>query len=172
MQKVNYEKLRARLLADKQILEWKGAASVPGGGGGKLDVKLEGIVLDDADAKAVGDWQHGATIAWRVGDGYAHDGNANKGAMTLTFTPEIKQAGEYEIIFLSTPNANRASNVPITVSVAGGAAKTIKVNEKTQPLHSLGKFQLPAGKQTTVTVSNADTDGHVVVDGVQFRPVK
>ena len=31
VQKVNYEKLRARLLADKQILEWKGAASVPGG---------------------------------------------------------------------------------------------------------------------------------------------
>ncbi|MBI3875122.1 MAG: hypothetical protein HY300_04010 [Verrucomicrobia bacterium] len=143
-----------------------------GDGGGKLDVKLDGLVLDDADAKQVGEWQHGATVAWRVGDGYLHDSNANKGTMTLTFTPDIKEAGEYEIIFLSTPNANRASNVPVTISVSGGATKTVNVNEKTQPVHSLGKFHLPAGKQTTVTISNKDTDGHVVVDGLQVRRVK
>ena len=171
VQKLNYEKLRARLLADKQVLEWKGAA-VAGAGGGKLDVKLAGIVLDDADAKQTGEWLHGATIAWRVGDGYLHDGNANKGAMSLTFTPDIKEAGEYEIIFLSTPNPNRASNVPVTVSVPGGMTKTVTVNLKSVPLHSLGKFKLPAGKAATVIVSNKDTDGHVVVDGLQLVPMK
>ena len=171
VQKLNYEKLRARLLADKQVLEWKGAG-LPGGGGGKLDVKLDGLVLDDADAKATGDWQHGASVAWRVGTGYLHDGNANKGAMKLTFTPDLKTAGEYQIILLSTPNPNRASNVPVTISVAGGATKTVKVNLKSEALHSLGKFQLPAGQLTTVTVSNEGTDGHVVVDGLQLVPVK
>ena len=167
VQKVNYEKLRARLLADKQVLEWKGAA-IAGAGGGKLDVKLAGLVLDDADAKQTGDWQHSLSVAWRVGTGYSHDGNANKGAMTLVFSPDIKEAGEYEIILLSTPNANRASNVPVTVSISGSATKTSTVNEKTQPLLTLGKFQLPAGKQTTVTISNKGTDGHVIVDGLQL----
>ena len=167
VQKVNYEKLRARLLADKQVLEWKGAVTA-GAGGGKLDVKLDGIILDDADAKQTGDWQHSASVAYRVGTGYLHDGNLNKGAMTLTFTPNIKEAGEYEIILLSTPNPNRASNVPVTILVSGGETKTVTVNERTQPLLVLGKFQLPVGKQTTVTVSNKGTDGHVVVDGAQF----
>ena len=37
---------------------------------------------------------------------------------------------------------------------------------------SLGKFALPKGKQTTVTLSNKDTDGYVIADGVQFLPVK
>jgi len=171
VQKVNYDKLRARLLADKQVLEWKGPATA-GAGGGKLDVKLDGIILDDADAKQTGDWSHSASVAYRAGTGYAHDGNANKGGATLTFTPDIKDAGEYELILLSTPNPNRASNVPVTVSTAAGATRTVTVNQKTQPLLPLGKFQLPAGRQTTVTISNKDTDGYVVVDGLQLKRVK
>jgi ribulose 1,5-bisphosphate synthetase/thiazole synthase len=171
VQKVNYDKLRARLLADKQVLEWKGPA-VAGAGGGKLDVKLEGIVLDDTDAKQTGEWSHSASVAYRVGSGYLHDGNANKGSMTLTFAPDIKEAGEYEITLLSTPNPNRASNVPVTVAVSGGETKHTTVSQKTQPLLVLGKFPLPAGKRTTVTISNKGTDGHVVVDGLQLRRVR
>jgi ribonucleotide reductase alpha subunit len=37
---------------------------------------------------------------------------------------------------------------------------------------SLGKFNLPKGKLTTVTVSNKDTDGFVVADGLQCLPVR
>jgi len=53
VQEVNYPKLRDRLLADKQVLEWKGPKANPAV---KLEVKLEGIVLDDEDAKRIGDW--------------------------------------------------------------------------------------------------------------------
>jgi len=48
----------------------------------------------------------------------------------------------------------------------------VKVNQKSQGELSLGKFKLPAGKATTVTISNKDTDGYVILDGVQFKPVK
>ncbi|MBI5802924.1 MAG: FAD-dependent oxidoreductase [Verrucomicrobia bacterium] len=170
VQKVSYEKLRARLLADKQVLDWTGGGNA---GGRFVDPKsLPGIVLDDADAKQAGHWTESFSSVWRVGKGYAHDGNASKGESTAVFTPDIPTAGDYEIILFNAPNPNRASNVPVTVSIPGQPAKTVKVNQKSQGEISLGKFKLPAGKTTTVTVSNKDTDGHVILDGVQFKPVK
>jgi len=171
VQKVNYEKLRARLLADKQVLDWTGGG---GNAGGKfVDPKsLPGIVLDDADAKQTGHWSESVSSTWRVGKGYAHDSNAGKGESAAVFTPDIPAAGDYEIILFNAPNANRASNVPVTVSIPGQPAKTVKVDQKARAEISLGKFNLPAGKTTTVTVSNKDTDGYVILDGVQFKPVK
>ena len=171
VQKLNYEKLRARLLADKQVLDWTGGGSA--GGGKFVDPKsLPGIVLDDADAKQTGHWSESFSSVWRVGRGYQHDSNAGKGESTAVFTPDLPTAGDYEIILLNAPNPNRASNVPVTVSIPGSPAKTVKVDQKSKGEISLGKFKLPAGKGTTVTVSNKDTDGFVILDGVQFKPVK
>jgi hypothetical protein len=170
VQQVNYDKLRARLLADKQILEWTGPERT---GGRYVDPKsLKGIVLDDHDAQRTGDWGESSSVAWNVGTGYLHDGNANKGNMTVTYTPEIAQAGQYELILFSTPNANRASNVSVTVAVKSGETKTVKVDQRKGTEHSLGKFNFPAGKFTSITISNKDTDGFVVADGVQLLPVK
>ncbi len=172
VQKVNYEKLRARLLADKQVLDWTGPDRAAGPFAKFIDPKsLPGVVLDDADATMTGHWVEAGTIAWRVGKGYRHDSNAEKGELAAVFTPSLPSAGDYEIILLNVPNPNRASNVPVTVSVAGQPAKTFKVDQKSKGEISLGKFKLPAGKTTTVTVSNKDTDGHVILDGVQFKPV-
>ncbi|MEW6302382.1 MAG: FAD-dependent oxidoreductase [Verrucomicrobiota bacterium] len=171
--KVNYDKLRARLLADKQILEWTGPSRT---GGRVIDPKsLPGVVLDDADAQKTGDWAPAATIAWKVGSGYLHDGDQNKGAMTVAFTPEIPTAGEYEVFLFAPHSSNRATNVPVTVAVKGGETRTVKVNQrdaKKNGAFSLGKFTLPKGKGTTITVSNKDTEGHVIVDGLQLVPTK
>ena len=172
VQKVNYEKLRARLVADKQVLDWTGGGSASGGGKFVDPKSLPGIVLDDADAKSTGHWTESFSSVWRVGRGYQHDGNAGKGESTAVFTPDIPTAGDYEIILFNAPNPNRASNVPVTVSVPGQPAKTLKVDQKSKGEILLGKFKLPAGKATTVTVSNKDTDGYVILDGVQFKPVK
>ncbi|NBR87294.1 MAG: FAD-dependent oxidoreductase [Verrucomicrobia bacterium] len=172
VQKVNYEKLRARLVADKQVLDWTGGGGASGSGKFVDPKSLPGIVLDDADAKQTGHWTESFSSVWRVGRGYAHDGNASKGESTAVFTPDIASAGEYEIILFNAPNPNRASNVPVTVSVPGQPAKTVKVDQKSKGEISLGKFQLPAGRAATVTVSNKDTDGYVILDGVQFKPVK
>ena len=37
---------------------------------------------------------------------------------------------------------------------------------------SLGKFKLTKGQPATVRVSNAETDGYVMVDGLQILQVK
>ena len=170
VQKVDYAKLRSRLLADKQVLEWKGPKAGPGAA--KSNVKLDGIVLDDEEAKKTGDWTVSSSQAWKVGVGYLHDSDSRKGEMTLVFTPEIKEAGEYEIIFLFPPFSNRATNVPVTVAVAGVESRVLKVNQKIGGAASLGKFPLATGRSVTVTISNKETAGHVVCDGVQFRKVK
>ncbi len=173
VQKVNYEKLRARLLADKQVLDWTGPDRVAGPVGKFIDPKsLPGVVLDDKDAKLTGVWADSISSVWCVGHGYAHDGNSGKGEAVAVFTPSIPAAGDYEIILFNAPNPNRASNVPVTVSIPGQPPKTLKMDQKSKGEISLGKFKLPAGKTTTVTISNKETDGYVILDGAQFKPVK
>ena len=168
VQKVDYASLKARLLIDGQILEWTGPAPTPAA----LKPHLEGLVLDDEQAAKTGEWQDGAlSSSARIGEGYLHDGNADKGQLRVAWTPEIKTAGEYEIILHFPSNANRAKNVPVTVA-GGGASQTIKVNQQNKSdRQSLGRFQLPAGKGTLITVSNEGTDGHVIADGVQLLKV-
>ena len=166
---MNYAKLRVRLLADKQVLDWTNAAparaSVP-------RLKLDGLVIDDRDAQQQSEWVESSSVPNQVGPGYLHDNNARKGEMNVIFAPTITTAGQYELVLISTPNPNRASNVPVTVQVLG-QSRVVRVNQRTgNGLASLGKFQLPAGRECSVTVSNAGTDGFVVVDGLQLRPVQ
>jgi hypothetical protein len=168
VQKVSYAKLRARLLADKQVLDWTNATPARTS---VQRVKLDGLVLDDRDAPTQGEWVESSSVPNHVGAGYQHDNNAHKGELKMTFTPNITATGPYELVLITTPNPNRASNVSVTVQVLG-EARTVKVNQRTgNGLASLGRYQLPAGRECTVTVSNAGTDGFVVVDGLQVKPV-
>jgi len=165
VQKVEYSKLRERLIADGQVIEWTG----PGRAIIAPKPLLEGLVLDDEQAVKTGEWQHGSIgSSARIGEGYLHDGNADKGKFQVVWTPEIKTAGDYEIILYFPSNPNRATNVPVTIAV-GEETKTIKVNQQDKSeRQSLGRFHLPAGKTTRITLSNEGTDGHVIVDGVQI----
>lgn len=184
VQAVDYAKLRDRLLNDAQVLEWTSALAATRSIGNPTNedvahaappaAKLPGIVLDDADARATGDWQPGSlTDLRRVGTGYVHDGNSAKGEMSLRWTPAIPEAGEYEIVLHFPPNPNRATNVPITIEVAG-QKHAVKVNQRdpaSKGTASLGRFALPQSGPLSVTLSNAGTDGHVVADGLQLQRV-
>lgn len=165
VQDVDYAKLRERLEKDGQVLSWSGPAPQTEAAPAQLD----GIVLDDEQAEHKGEWTHGSIASSRrVGSGYVHDNNAAKGQLSMKWTPEISEPGEYEIIVHFPPNPNRATNVPVTVTI-DGKAQSAKVNERaTAGQQSLGKFKLPKGKGTTIELSNEGTDGHVVADGVQL----
>ena len=162
-QKVSYTKLRDQLLKDGQVLEWT-AVNAPQSA---LEIPKGAIVLDDDTAVKIGEWVPSTSSSSYLGQGYIHDANAQKGGMSVSWTPELARAGEYEIVFVYPPNADRASNVPVSIEIAGSPAQTIIVDEKKREgRRSLGKFSLPAGKKTTITVSNKGTNGFVVVDGV------
>jgi len=172
IQKVDYPKLRARLLEDKQVLEWTGPKRPPG-----IDSKtLPGIVIDDGDAERKGFDHVSSAIGPFVNTGYRHDGNENRGEQWARYRPDLPDAGEYEVRVSYTPNANRATNVPVTI-VHGPAVTTVKVNQRKPPtldkaFISLGTFCFQKGKAGYVEIGNKDADGYVVIDAVQWLPAK
>jgi hypothetical protein len=161
VQKVDVAKLAEKLTAQKAVLspDQVGAGPRP---------KLEGIVVDDADASKTGEWTASTSATGFVGNAYLHDENKDKGKKSVRFTAKLPGEGSYEVFFFYTPNPNRATNVPILIG-----DKRVTVNER-QPHKdgrvSLGVFTLPASP--TVEVLTEGTDGFVVVDAVQFVPKK
>ncbi len=96
-------------------------------------------------------------------------GNNGKGEKTATFKIDVPNPDTYEIRLLYVASANRSTKTPVTVSV-GEVKKEITVNQREGSAigTSLGDFLI--SDSVTVTVSNRDTDGFVVVDGVQLLP--
>ncbi|QDT42345.1 Xanthan lyase precursor [Gimesia alba] len=178
IQDVNYQRLRTKLLADGQLLDWPSPAE-RGQPTARTIVnadQLPGIVLDDTDAEFTGDWSESNGQPSPIGKSYSHDKNKDRGKKTARFTPIIKQSGDYEVRLLYTWHANRASNVPVTVQSADGK-KTVTVNQRQPALVnqipvSLGVFHFESGQPASVTISNRGADGYVVVDGLQLLPVK
>ncbi len=142
---------------------------------GVLPVKsVIGIVVDDASAKKVGEWQRSTHSGTYIGAGYLHDQDKDKGEKTLTFQPELPANGRYEVRLAYSEGANRAEAVPVTVFSADGE-KTIAVNmKKTPPIDgrfvSLGTYKFEKTGQSFVIVSNEGTKGHVTPDAVTFIP--
>ena len=106
---------------------------------------LPGLVLDEAQARVVGEWKLSRTTPGYVGDGYLTDINEGKGAKTVTFTPAVPQSGRYEVRLGYTTGVNRATNVPVTVLHADGET-TMTVNQRDalpggENLRSLGQFR-------------------------------
>ena len=171
VQDIDVKKLQERLLEDKQILEWTGPKRTPA-----LDVsKLDGVVVDDAQADKSAGWHSSSSIGGFVGAGYLHDNAENRGQVKATFRPKLPKAGRYEVRIAYPPNPNRAKNVRVTIKTADGD-ETVTVdqtkNPKPGPLHSIGTFSFVAGDAGSVTISNEGANGHVIVDAVQFVPVK
>ena len=163
---VPYAKLRERLIADEQTLDWTGPKRTPG-----IDPKkLTGLVVDNSDAKLTGAWQSSASVSGFVGTDYLHDGNTAKGDCRAEFTLKLPKPGRYEVRLAYTPNPNRATNVPITITAADGE-KVVKLNQKDatkEGFRAIGVFQFDTAQATKVVISNADTDGFVIVDAVQL----
>src|SRR5262245_10201436 len=168
VQQVDYRRLRTRLLADSQVLEWTGPRRVAG-----IDPQsLKGLVIDDDAAEKRGDWSSSTSVPGFVGALYLHDNNQNKGQRTARYEFAVEQPGVYDVRVIYTANPNRATNVPIDVEHADGRSR-VTLNERTAPdidkmAHSVGEFKF--GREAAIVISNEDTDGYVVIDAVQLVP--
>ncbi|WP_145255957.1 FAD-dependent oxidoreductase [Planctomycetes bacterium Pan216] len=174
VQDVDYDKLKERLLADGQVLEMSRTPRPPSAPP-VLSQDLKGISLDDQKAVLTGNWGQGRTIHPYVDHGYLHDGNEDKGKKTASFETNLKP-GNYDVRIAYSAHSNRATNVPVTIHHADGVEK-VTLNEKTSPkvkklFSSLGKYRFSGDAPAKVVISNEGTDGYVIVDAVQFLPVK
>jgi hypothetical protein len=165
VQDLPYSQLRERLLADGQVLELEDAHAV-------ASSKLDGIVIDDRQADLVGQWQSSSANQMFVDAGYQHNGNALQGEKSATFETRLTP-GRYDVRISYPANRNRATNVPVTVVHANGQ-QVVSINQRRSPpvdglFQSLGIFQFAAiGK---VIIQTDGTDGHVIIDAVQFLPI-
>ena len=149
----------------------------PGTPRGPISVKeFAGLLLDDTQAKKVGDWVDSQFSKHYIGDGYIHDGNKDKGQKTLTFSPAVPKSGLYEVRLAYNSGDTRASNVPIEILDLDGE-HDLKINQRVTPpidhrFVSLGKFRFDTSGQWYIIVSNEGTDGHVIVDALQLLPIE
>jgi hypothetical protein len=161
--------LQARIKAERAKVAGKGGPT------GVVAVKdVPGVVVDDAQAKKVGEWQHSVHSGSYIGAGYLHDQNGGKGEKTLTFDPDLPATGRYEVRLAYSPGTSRSSAVPVTVFGADGE-KTIAIDMKKNPpidgrFVSLGEYRFEKKGQSFVIISNEETTGHVTADCVTFIP--
>jgi hypothetical protein len=161
--------LQAKIAAAKKAAGPKLASGV-------LAVKdVPGIVVDDAQAKKVGEWMTSTFNKTYIGDGYLHDMNAGKGEKTLTFQPESVPPGKYEVRLAYSAGTNRAPKVIAHVFSADGEDEVSVDMTKNPPIDgrfiSLGEHRFEKGGLAYVMLSNEGTKGHVTADAVVFLPL-
>ncbi len=137
--------------------------------------QLDGIVIDDVQAKKVGYWRESSASKPYVGSGYIHDDHADQGTKSVTFEPKLLPPGTYQVRVSYSPGSNRASNANFKVFSADGEREVLVDQSQLPPEEglwfSLGNYRFEPNGQAFVIVSNTNADGHVIADCVQFLPV-
>lgn len=135
--------------------------------------KLDGLVIDDEQAKFTGDWDDKGSLSGFVGSGYRYSQDAKA---TARFPFTVKADGIHEVRVAWIPHANRAKSARVTLETADGE-KSLSFSQTSPPsgpngFHSLGRFSFSASKPSALTFRVADSGGNVHVDAVQVIPVK
>jgi hypothetical protein len=176
-----YPQLRARLLAQGQVLTLPAPVPEEANTGGIDPKTFPGIVLDDEQAELSGTWSRSTSFQPYIGKGYVYCGERGpaargdgKSAATYRFKPP--KTGRFHVLMAYSAHETRATNVPLTV-VSGSATRTFAVDQ-TQSLpdgkrfRPIGTVDLTAGAESTITVSNHETSGFVILDALQLLEVE
>ena len=131
---------------------------------------LEGVVVDDLNAKATGKWTEGQGLPGFIGHGYQYAANNSNAAMKYEL--KAPAAGKFEIRVAYQPHENRGDKVPVTVETTAGK-KTVRINMREKaPLPngfiSVGQLDLKKEESVFVTISTDDAGGNVHADAVQL----
>jgi len=181
VQALDYLTLRTRLLAQNVVLELPvlpplTAKSDRPSGPVSLDPKsLPGLILDDAQAELSGDWERSTNFKPHVGVGYLHDEQRADGKARAVFRFKGPADGEYELRMAYSAHETRVTRLPVTIM--GGDTEQRFTVDQTQPMPTgeafrpIGSLRLRQGAEYTLTVTNQDTKGFVIVDAFQLLPV-
>ncbi|WOO43665.1 BACON domain-containing protein [Rubellicoccus peritrichatus] len=132
------------------------------------------IIMDSSDSSGItltGSWNSSTYHSGYIGTNYYHDGNTAKGSKSVTYTPTLPNAGNYEVFARWTAANDRSNNVPFEVVSTAGTQTVYKdqtIDDATWVL--IGVFNFDAGSTGSVTIKNDGTSGFVIADGVKFVP--
>ena len=129
------------------------------------------IIADnlDSETQIVGSWSTSTFSGERIGPNYLHDGNSGKGSKSVTFNPAVTESGNYTVFAYWNASPDRADNVPISITHAGGTDVVI-VDQTANggAWFELGRYDLASDGSTSITVSNSGTSDTVVADAVRL----
>lgn len=136
--------------------------------------KLEGNVIDDTQARLIGDWQAGQNLKGFVGERYLYHGPKGTASARYDFT--VKENGRYEVRLSYQAHTNRASNTRVIVNSARGA-DVQRLNQRVAPglpngFARIGTYDFTAGETNSVLIENNGANGIVNVDAVQVVPTR
>lgn len=170
VQQVKYAELRAHLLEDGQVLDYVSPQK-------KVRVfvhpdKLPGVVVDDDKATLEGAWKSSSSTPQYVGNGYHHDGDLRDGSCRAIYQTALPAGGQWQVAITWPANPNRASSVRVLIRHADGT-DMVEIDQRKSPegrdaFQPLGKFRFTPDRPAVVEVTNRNTDGHVVIDAVQW----
>lgn len=175
VQKLPYSALRERLLAQKQMLDLPVLPPLPPEPATPMSIDpktLPGIVLDDEKAELKGEWKRTANFKPYVGVGYLHDDQRGDGQSSAAFRFKAPQPGRYDLKMAYSAHETRAKKVPVIIQ--SGPRKTELSVDQTKPLpqgeafRTIGTVELTSDADTVITLSNAGTEGFVILDALQL----
>ncbi|TAH20404.1 MAG: FAD-dependent oxidoreductase [Cytophagales bacterium] len=143
------------------------------------DGRTPEILVDNDDKENTmieGEWKN-EKIKGCYGLSLLNDDSKGSIKKSIQFTPSISKAGEYAIYAYFPKMPNMATLVNMGV-FDGKVNKPISVKpndieivgQTSGEWVNLGKYQLPQGKESHVSISNQGADGLVVADAVLFVP--
>jgi len=130
------------------------------------------IILSASSTSGVtttGTWTQSTATEGYYGNYYLV--NSLDDSSTVTFTPTLTSTGTYQVYAMWTAGTNRATNTPITVVSASGAA-SMNVNQQTNggQWYSLGTYTFNAGTGGSITVGATGANGVVIANAVKLVP--
>ncbi len=123
--------------------------------------------------KFVGRWEktRGSEPEYKQRYGF-HDMDTDKGKKTATFTAKLPRSGKYRVALAYSYAPNRANNVPLTVTHAGGETEVIvdqkKKKEAPFAFAPIGEFVFNKDAEASVKIHTEGTKGYVVADEVRW----
>ena len=123
--------------------------------------------------KFVGRWEktRGSEPEYKARYGF-HDSDTDKGKKEAIFTAKLPRSGKYRVALAYSFGPNRANNVPITVTHAGGTTDIVldQKKKKAAPFAfaPIGEFVFNKDAEASVKIHTEGTKGFVVADEVRW----
>ncbi len=135
---------------------------------------IEGVVIDDEQAKLSGKWTPGENLKPYVGRQYQWAAPNQDAVARFEFT--VPTSGRYEVRVAWQPHPNRSSQTPCTIETATGTKFSL-LNQREKPnrpdgFHTVGVHDFEVGKKGAVVLATKGANGNVHIDCVQLVPAK